>query len=562
MKQLSRTIPCVLVVVSSRCDAYVFTTPESSTSAARALSEARVRDAFESSKYNLHAMNELFRNVDERPIPVSCSTASKSLLPSDLPPGCLLRIGPNGGSADEGFLDGDGIVHAITLPPRNSDDYEIAYSSTYVNTRGRRLESHSGDNGKRKFLGTLGSAPRGLPMLANLLRNSIAFSTLEPQKDTCNTAIATSGSRTLALMEQSRPSEIRFNKLGKMTTVDSFLHLDEAIPYAPITGGNLGAHGRTCPITKERVHISYSSTERPYVRINTFSDDWIPKSTIGVDVPTPVMVHDLALTEKYVVVFDFPLTVRPTRMILEDKFPVEYEPKNGARIGLVPRLQGSETKWFEVDAGVVLHAAHAVERDDGTIVVHAFRSVPNVSSSYILDYSPSFLHEWVLNPVTGVTMSDRCINPNVCVEFPAVCEASIPATAVYGLVTTGIGGPNLHFKVPRTAVLLDSVIKFALVDDAATGRSAGDDVGRYDLDYGWHFVSEPTLVKKTGGDGSYVLLIATFVPPTTIDDTRMKSRLLILDGERLANGPVTTVDLPHPLNYGLHSAFLDWSMLE
>ena len=469
---LSRIIPCFLVVVLSRCDAYVLTALESPTSAARALAEARVRGAFDSSTYNLHAMNELFVNVDERPIPVSCSTVSKSSLPSDLPPGCLLRIGPNGGSADEGFLDGDGIVHAITLLPRYSDDYEIAYSSTYVNTRGRRLERHSGDNGKRKFLGTLGAAPKGLPMLANLLRNAIAFATLEPQKDTCNTAIAISGPRTLALMEQSRPSEIRFSKFGKMTTVDSFLQLDEAIPYAPITGGNLGAHGRTCPITKERVHISYSSTEQPYVRINTFTDNWIPKSTIGVYVPSPVMVHDLALTEKYVVVFDFPLTVRPARMILEDKFPVEYEPKNGARIGLVPRLQGGveggKTKWFEVDAGVVLHAAHAVERDDGTVVVHAFRSVPNGSSSYILDYSPSFLHEWVLNPDTGVTLSDRCINPNACVEFPAVCEASTPATAVYGLVTTGIGGPNLHFKVPRTAVLLDSVIKL------------GDEVGRYD----------------------------------------------------------------------------------
>lgn len=250
------------------------------------------------------------------------------------------------------------------------------------------------------------------------------------------------------------------------------------------------------------------------------------------------MVHvDLALTEKYVVVFDFPLTVRPARIILEDKFPVEYEPKNGARIGLVPRLQGGveggKTKWFEVDAGVVLHAAHAVERDDGTVVVHAFRSVPNGSSSYILDYSPSFLHEWVLNPDTGVTLSDRCINPNVCVEFPAVCEASTPATAA------GIGGPNLHFKVPRTAVLLDSVIKLALVDDA--GRSAGEEVGRYDLEFGWHFVSEPTLVTKTGGVGSCVLLIATFVPPSTTNDSMIKSRLLIL--------------------YGLHSAFLDWSLL-
>ena len=43
-------------------------------------------------------------------------------------------------------------------------------------------------------------------------------------------------------------------------------------------------------------------------------------------------------------------------------------------------------------------------------------------------------------------------------------------------------------------------------------------------------------------------------------DSMIKSRLLILDGECISNGPVTTVDLPYPVNYGLH-AFLDWSLL-
>ncbi len=35
------------------------------------------------------------------------------------------------------------------------------------------------------------------------------------------------------------------------------------------------------------------------------------------------------------------------------------------------------------------------------------------------------------------------LNPNVCINFPAICEASYPATAVYGLVTTNISVPNL-----------------------------------------------------------------------------------------------------------------------
>ena len=51
--------------------------------------------------------------------------------------------------------------------------------------------------------------------------------------------------------------------------------------------------------------------------------------------------------------------------------------------------------------------------------------------------------------------------------------------------------------------MLDSVVKLALVDDVESGRVAGDVLGRYDLDFGWHFVSEPTVVTKTAGYGRY-----------------------------------------------------------
>ena len=133
------------------------------------------------------AMNALFVNVEERSEPVPCSISSdspKSKLPSDLAPGALLRIGPNGASTNEGFLDGDGMVHAIVLPPSESDK-DIMYSSTYVDTKGRKLEREA-NNGKT-FAGTLGAAPHGLPMLGNLLRNGLTFGTLDVQKDTCNT---------------------------------------------------------------------------------------------------------------------------------------------------------------------------------------------------------------------------------------------------------------------------------------------------------------------------------------------------------------------------------------
>jgi len=524
----------------------------------------------------LFAMNALFVNIPERPHPTPCSMSQESRassLPSDLPRGCLLRIGPNGASTEEGFLDGDGIVHCITLPPDGEGD--IKYTATYVNTKGRKLERAVG-NGKT-FGGTLGAAPEGLPMLSNLLWNGLTFGTLDVQKDTCNTAIAVSGDRVLALMEQSPPSEIQISRDGKMTTIESFSRLDGAVPSAPINGGSLGAHGRTDPTTGERVHVSYTSVSRPFVRVDTFAEDWKLTSSIGVDVPVPVMVHDCALTPRYVVVLDFPLTIRPMKMFLENSFPVEYEPKNGARIGLTPRGKdkGDETMWFDVENGVVLHAANAYEKDDGTVVVHAFKSIPSGEASFILDYTPAFLYEWVLDPFTGKTITERCLNPDVMVEFPQVEDnvTGKEAPFAYGLLSTSIGGPLLPFKTPENAVLLDGVVKFALEDNEKQGFVAGDVVSRFDLPSGWHSVSEPTVVTKVGDNkGHYILLIASFVP--SIDDDNsgdhikvatdgrsLRTQLLVLDGDDLTVGPVSSVDLPYHVNYGLHSQFLEWEKM-
>mmetsp|Transcript_16404 Transcript_16404/g.41129 ORF Transcript_16404/g.41129 Transcript_16404/m.41129 type:complete len:593 (+) Transcript_16404:63-1841(+) len=525
---------------------------------AQAIAKARAFNNFDD-----FAMNALFVNIDENPNPKKCKL--KEPLPADLPRGCLLRIGPNGATQEDGFLDGDGMVHCITLPP---DGQDVMYSATYVDTKGRKLENSLG-NGST-FAGTLGAAPKGLPMLYNLFRNGVTFGTLDVQKDTCNTALAVSGSRVLALMEQSPPSEICIEKDGSLKTLESFARLDGAVPNAPINGGSMGAHGRTDLDTQERIHVSYNSVDRPYVRVDTFSKNWKLKSSVGVDVPTPVMVHDLTITKNYVVILDFPLTIRPIRMFLEDKFPVEYEPTNGSRIGLTTRGKDEETMWFDVENGVVLHAGNAYEREDGMVVVHAFKSFPKGDASYILDYCPAFLYEWILDPVTGKTVEERCLNPNVCVEFPHVVDRASGQTAanIYGLVTTKMGIPLKEFKTPGNAVLLDGVVEFDLENNAQ-----GEVKSRFDLKDGWHFVSEPTIVTKTSGSGQYVLLIATYVPPNiesqgenhvsvARDQKSLKTKLLILDGDCIANGPVTSIDLPRYVNYGLHSLFLDWDVMQ
>ena len=521
-------------------------------------------------RHDNFAMNALFVPVEEHPDPKACSIHLGSI-PDDLPAGAVLRIGPNGASKEEGWLDGDGLIQCVVIPEDKKSP--PLFSSTYVDTRGRSLEREAAKDGKR-FRGTLGAAPKGLSMLQNLVQNGLNFQTMIVQKDTCNTAMARSGHRIMALMEQCPPSEIQVSRDGRIRTIENMCRLDGAIKDAPVNGGSFGAHGRTDPETGERIQVSYNSIARPFARADIFDENWKLKSSIGIDVQAPVMMHDCALTKRFLIALDFPLTVRPRRF-LTDAFPVEYEPEHGARIGLVPRTTttapgtngGTETQWFDVSAGVVLHAANAFEREDGTVVVHGFKSLPKGASSYILDYTPAFFHQWILDPKTGKVLEDRCLNAEELLEFPIVEERFVGSDpgCIYGLQVTTIGGPIHSVKTPEAGVLLDGVVKLA-----SGGSNAGNVIGRYTLDVGWHFTSEPIIVTKTSNDGHYVLLYTTHVPEKGSSDESfeemardgsLRSRVTILDGDDLAAGPVCSIDLPYHVCYGLHSMFVPWSAL-
>lgn len=506
------------------------------------------------SVHNNRIFNALFINVPERPAPVPLSVSATEALPSLFPPGCLLRLGPNGAPANEGFMDGDGFVYCITFPPK---DFAASgtFSSTYVDTRGRRLEKAS--PGKR-FLGTLGSAPRGLPLLGNVILNAIRFRTLQCQKDTCNTALAEHGGRVLALMEQCPPSEIQVHRGGSVSTIAANCHLDGAVPTDDITGGSMSAHGRTCAVTGERIHVSYSSARAPYVRVDTYdAAGWQLQRTVAIDVACPTMLHDCAVTANYVVIFDFPLTLRTSRF-WEDKFPIEYEPSYGARIGLLPRnATTDETIWFDCEPGVVLHAVNAYEKSDNTVTVQVLRSEPSTAQAFIVEYSPSFLYEYELDVSTKTVVTEKCLNPYEPVEFPAINNKFVgkAVDGVYCSSLRSIGGPLASHRQPLTGTSLDGVNKFCLSE--SPDHTKGSLEGKYSLPPSWFGVSEPTVVPKTDGTGEFVLLIASQVPER--DAGHIRSQVMILDGNDLDAGPVWTSDLPHHVHYGLHSMFLEWN---
>lgn len=538
-------------------------------------------------------------------------------LPWDLPAGALLRLGPNPqpGHACPSFLDGDGMVHAITWPPQSSDaksgsSGSPTYSRAYVRTRGFAAEAAAG--GQQRFAGTL-VAPRGWPMLGALARNVLGGGVPGlAVKDTCNTALRAHGGKLLALMEQGLPTELAVSRSGAVRTVLGGSNLGGAVPAAPVTGGALSAHSRVDPRTGDLVSVSYDSAAQPFARHDVWSASGELRFSAGVDLPAPVMLHDLAITASHTLVLDLPMTVRPLRALL-DRFPVEYEPTHGARIGAAPRppllpatatstlasAGGAATQaavqavqWVDVPPCVVLHTCNAFVRADGCTVLTALRCQPAGAQSFICDYTPAFLHEWVLDFDGAALVSERYLS-DVPVEFPAVNPAfhGDPTSRwCYCLAPTSSGGPlGWGYGTPASGILIGGLVKLDL--------STGALVGRHTLPAGQWCVSEPTFVARqrdnsgqgasTAGaagaeDDGYVLLVVSSVAPTATPAARSGgasqaaratategaarvpsgSELLVFDAANINAGPVARLPLPADLPYGLHSAFVPWSDLE
>jgi len=497
----------------------------------------------------LAALNALFvRSPDEL---ASIKVPLPSALPADLPAGALLRVGPNARPGDPipGFFDGDGMVNAVVIPPgdqgKGSD--HVFFGRKWVRTRAFKIEEE-----KQILFEGIMCAPRGWPIMKGLLSNFIR--TGYPLKDTANTAISFHAGKILSRMEQGLPSIISVSQDANIETVEGASNLDGAIPFEPLTGGALAAHSKIDPKTGEMVSVTYVSGMSTHARHDVWNSEGRLTHSAEVPLPSGVMIHDLAITPKYSLILDLPLTIDPFRSFL-DRFPVQYDANRVSRIGLISRHGGADDViWCDVKPCVVLHTANSYEREDGKVVLYAFRSIPESADSYIIDYTVACLYEWIFDPATGKCVSERYLS-TMPLEFPMINQDYTGSSNkfVYAIAPYACGGPVKDYSTPRETLIFKSAVKL----DMHTGQV---------LETWWlpddeYLVSEPTFVRKTGGlqeDDGYILCISS-----TVKDGRRTeegSFLNVLDAKNLS--PQHRIQLPSSVPYGLHSEFVPWAGLK
>lgn len=410
--------------------------------------------------------------------------------------GRYLRIGPNPVAADPAgyhWFTGDGMVHGIALRDGRAPWY-----------RNRWIRSRA--------VGTaLGVPPAPGPRHGGF--------------DTVNTNVAAIGGRTFALVEAgSYPVEL-----------SDTLEVQAYNPFDGSLKGSFTAHPHRDPLTGEQHAIAYEGSETNLVRHVVISPDGHVVREEPVAVSDGPSIHDCAITARFVLVLDLPVTFSMKALIGGHRFPYRWNPAHQARIGLLPRRgRGSETIWIDVEPCYIFHVANAFDLPDGRVILDAvvFDTV-FADSMQGPESAPRGFERWTIDPLAR-TVERRAIDA-VPQEFPR-CDERLFGQPYRYAYTLGLPPADEAFLGAQPLYRHDLETGDRQVHDFGAGRYPGE------------FVFVPAHAAAAEDEGWLIGLVVD-LPAETTD-------LVILDARDFAGAPVAAVRLPHRVPPGFHGNWI------
>ena len=418
--------------------------------------------------------------------PVSGETTSTRLIvrgsiPRE-PQGILTRIGPNPIQVENPaiyhWFTGDGMVHGVRL----RDGLAEWYRSRWVGT----------DSVNRRLDRPLVPGPR------------------HGVRDVVNTNVIGHAGNLWALVEAGAIPVMLDRELNTVR------HAYFASPLAQA----YTAHPHRDPRTGELHAICYDSMSRNKVRHVVIDSQGLVVRDLAIPVKHGPMIHDCAITDRYVLIFDLPITFSFGALLRGATFPYRWNRRHPARVGLLPRTGALEQlRWFEVEPCHIFHTANAFELDDGSVIVDA------VVYQKVFDRSPQGLEasqtrfeRWRLNPTSGRV--ERRVYSDCKQEFPRSDErrATRPHRYAY---TIGIDvehiGPQPVYQ-----------------HDLETGRVLRQDFG------GRYIPSEAVFVPRTADGAEDDGWLLSYVYDMETD----KSAVVIINGQDFEGEPQAIIQLP------------------
>ncbi|WP_033073705.1 8'-apo-carotenoid 13,14-cleaving dioxygenase [Sphingopyxis sp. MWB1] len=345
--------------------------------------------------------------------------------------------------------------------------------------------------------------------------------------DAPNTNVVGLAGRTFAIVEAGgKPVELS-------DELDTLAHN----PFDGTLKGSYSAHPHYDPKTGETHAITYKG-DRPDRLWHVVLDaraQAIREEPIRVsDGPS---VHDCAITDKYVLIFDLPVTFSMKALLAGYSFPYAWNAAHPARVGLLPR-EGSDADviWVPVDPCYVFHTANAFDTDGGQVIVDVVaHDTMFARSTRGPDSERSRLERWTIDPAAGFTR--RTILHDHPQEFPRYDErrTTQPYRFIYSVALP-------DYDTGEMAVADSRLFRYDLGKGETLARDFGP--GRYPGE----FVFVPRGKTGAEDDGWLVGLVA--------DMTDEHSELVILNADDFTGSAQAAIHLPHRVPPGFHGNWL------
>ena len=402
-----------------------------------------------------------------------------------LPPisGRLVRMGPNPvGPVDANYqwFSGTGMAHAIDL----HGGHPTRFGNRWVRT----------------------------PEVSEALEEVPAVAP-GAETDLANTSALVVGGDLLAMTETCQPYVLD-DDLGTVRRQDFGAGVTE-----------FTAHPHTDPVTGEVFALGYGGNHDPDCTIYRIDDRGALLDQRKVELLGARSIHDVAISERHVIVWDLPLEFADDD---PDLFPYAWNGEGAARVGLLDRNDlHAPVRWFDIDPCFVFHGLNAYDTDDGVVLdVVQFDRIFEIDRTGPGDPYPPQLWRWELDDSSSTvrrTLVDERIQ-----EFPKIDHRLTGRPHRYGYTVELMSATGGHSLIAHDTV--------------------GGETQAWSTEPK-HSLSEAIFVPESATSGENEGWLVA------VDSDREHSDLVVFDATEVAAGPVGRVRLPQRIPDGFHG---DW----
>ncbi|MEO8420592.1 MAG: carotenoid oxygenase family protein [Hyphomicrobium sp.] len=434
--------------------------------------------------------------------------------------GALLRTGPAkfnvGSSTVNHWFDGLAMLHRFSFA-----DGAVSYTNRFL-----RADSYC----EAAVKGSLARGEFATDPCRTLFQRIAAVFTPH-LTDNCNVNVDVFGGQTVALTETTLP--VRFD-------AETLQTLGHYAASAEVGGMVSIAHPHHDAARGCRFSYVVTFGRKSHYRLFAIPDDGSPERVVAeMPVDKPAYMHSFAMTERYLVLTEFPLVVDPLRLMLAAApFIRNYRwaPERGLRFHVFDKDSGALVASKTADAAFAFHHVNAYEEGSDLLIdLITYDDAGIIDQLYLS-------HLRAGETVNATGRLTRCIVPlgdeepiemvplaEEMIELPRIdyhrC-AGRPYRIVWGAGRT----PGGDF--------LDSIVRIDVASRVARTWSTD---GCYP--------GEPVFVAEPGAaeEGEGVLL------SVVLDARRGTSFLLVLDAHSLAE--IARAECPHHIPFSFHGNF-------